>query len=60
MPIIQVEILPRDPEKKRKLVKALTETTCQVLGCPESAVSIIIREMQPENYAIAGVLKCDE
>ena len=60
MPIIQVEILPRTVEQKRALAKALTETTCEVLGCPADAVRIIIRDMQPENYAAAGVLACDK
>jgi 4-oxalocrotonate tautomerase len=60
MPIIQIELLPRTTEQKRKLVAALTETTCQVLGCPADAVKIIIHDMPPENYSTAGILRCDE
>ncbi len=60
MPIIQVEILPRSIELKRKLAKELTKTTCDILKCPDEAVRVIIREMKPENYATAGTLQIDK
>ena len=60
MPIVQVEILPRSQELKRELAKEVTNTIVNVLNCPADAVRVIIREMPPENYAMAGVLACDK
>ena len=60
MPILQIEILKgRTVEQKRKIVKKVTEAITETLNCPEEAVSIIIREMEWENYARAGILKAD-
>ena len=60
MPILQIEILKgRTVEQKRKMVKKVTEAITETLNCPEEAVSIIIREMEWENYAKAGILKAD-
>ena len=60
MPILQVEILKgRTVEQKREMVKKVTEAITETLNCPKEAVSIIIREMEWENYAKAGVLKFD-
>lgn len=61
MPILQVEILKgRSVEQKREMVKKVTEAVCETLICPPDAVKIIIREMDTENYAHAGVLHCDK
>ncbi len=60
MPILQVEILKgRTIEQKRKMVKKVTEAITETLDCPEDAVRIIIREMEFENFASAGVLRSD-
>lgn len=61
MPIIQVEMLKgRTLEQKRALVEKVTEAIVETANCPKEAVKIIIREMEFENYAQAGVLKCDD
>jgi 4-oxalocrotonate tautomerase len=60
MPILQVEILKgRTLEQKREMVKKVTDVVTETLDCPKEAVSIIIREMELENFAKAGVLKVD-
>ncbi|MDD5015634.1 MAG: 2-hydroxymuconate tautomerase family protein [Atribacterota bacterium] len=60
MPILQVEILKgRTVEQKREMVRKVTDAITKTLNCPKEAVSIIIREMEWENYAKAGVLKGD-
>jgi len=60
MPILQVEILKgRTVEQKREMVKKVTDAITETLNCPKEAVSIIIREMEWENFAKAGVLKFD-
>ena len=60
MPILQVEILKgRTVEQKREMVKKVTDAITETLNCPKEAVRIIIREMEWENFAKAGVLKVD-
>ncbi|MDD4363619.1 MAG: 4-oxalocrotonate tautomerase [Atribacterota bacterium] len=60
MPILQVEIIKgRTVEQKRAMVKKVTEAIVETLDCPKEAVSIIIREMETEDFAKAGVLRVD-
>jgi phenylpyruvate tautomerase PptA (4-oxalocrotonate tautomerase family) len=42
------------------MVKGITEAICTSLSVPDSAVTIIIREMVKTNMAKAGKLRCDE
>lgn len=61
MPIVQVEILKgRTVEQKREMTKKLTEALIETIGCKKESVSIIIREMEKENYAHAGELLAQE
>lgn len=60
MPILQVEILKgRTIQQKREMVKKVTDVITETLDCPKEAVRIIIREMETENFAQAGILKAD-
>lgn len=57
MPLIHVELLEgRSVEQKRAYAKAVTDITCELLGCKADAVRIVLQEMKRENYAIAGEL----
>ncbi|HBV67377.1 MAG TPA: 4-oxalocrotonate tautomerase [Clostridiales bacterium] len=61
MPIIQIEMLKgRTLEQKRAMVEKVTEAVAETANCPKDAVKIIIREMESENFAQGGILKCDE
>ncbi len=61
MPIVQIELLEgRTVEQKRALVKEVTDAICRTVNAPPEAVRIILREMKFENYAGAGVLRCDQ
>lgn len=60
MPILQVELLKgKTIEQKREMVKKITDAVTESLSCPKEVVSIIIREMEWENFAKAGILKAD-
>ncbi|HHZ02462.1 MAG TPA: 2-hydroxymuconate tautomerase family protein [Tissierellia bacterium] len=61
MPIVQIEMLKgRTLEQKREMVKEVTEAISKTANCPKENVRIIIREMDPENFAEVGVLRCDK
>lgn len=60
MPRITVEMFEgRTAEQKRAMVKGVTEAVVASCGVNPEAVTIVIREMRDENYANAGVLRCD-
>jgi 4-oxalocrotonate tautomerase len=60
MPILQIEILKgRTIEQKREMAKRVTDAVSETLNCPKEAISIIIREMETENFAKAGKLRVD-
>lgn len=60
MPILQIELFKgRTVEQKREMAKRVTDAISETLNCPKEAISIIIREMEFENYAKAGKLEID-
>ncbi len=61
MPIVQIHMLEgRDIEKKRLLAKRITDVVCDTLGSKPEKVRVILSDMAHHDYAIAGVLYCDE
>lgn len=61
MPIIQVNMLEgRTIVQKRALVAAITEAVCKTLGAAPQSVRIIINELQPDHYAVAGVTAAEQ
>ena len=60
MPTIHVEMFEgRTLDRRRKLVKEITDGTCRALGCPADAVQIILTDIKKENWAEAGKLFSD-
>lgn len=61
MPVIRVELWEgRDVEVKKKLVKKLTEDTCEILKCPEEAVIVVLYDIAKHNWAQAGNLASEK
>jgi 4-oxalocrotonate tautomerase len=55
MPIIRVEILEgRSPEKKERLIAALTEVAVNTLDVNPEQVRVVIYEMPKPHWGIAG------
>lgn len=60
MPILQIEMFKgKTIEQKREMVRKITDAVTESLNCSKESVSIIIREMELENFAKSGVLKVD-
>lgn len=60
MPIIQFNLLEgRTVEQKRNLAKRVTETVVEVLGVKPESVRILIHEMGPYDFSVAGVPAAD-
>ena len=61
MPIVQIDLFKgRTLEEKRTLVEKVTKAIVDSLACPKEAVSIIMRDMETDNYANSGKLWCDK
>ena len=55
MPIINIDLWAgRSEEQKEKLIKNVTKTTCDTIGCPPESVIIVIRDIPKENWGQAG------
>lgn len=58
MPIIDVTIIEgRPPERRLALIEGLTRAAVDSLGVPPEAVRVILREVPPQHFAVAGVPK---
>jgi len=51
--------MKRPVAAKRKLARAVTDAIVSSLGVAPESVSIVIHDMEPENYAVAGSLHGD-
>ncbi len=55
MPIVEAHILEGySPEEKSRLTKALTDAIRFVVPASDDSVTVMVREMAPENYARGG------
>jgi len=56
MPFLEINLWQGvDAKKKELLIARVTDTVCEVIGCPKEAVHIIIREEPKENWANGGI-----
>lgn len=61
MPIVMVNIKEgRELEQKRAMITGITNVLCETLAVPASSVRIVVNEMRNEDFAIGGVLVCDD
>jgi 4-oxalocrotonate tautomerase family enzyme len=54
MPIITIEILPQEYEKKAEIVKVFTDELSRITGIPKEPIVVLFHELPPENAAEAG------
>ena len=61
MPIVQIEMKAgRTVEQKRELAAKVTQAIVDSIAVPAESVTIVIRDMAKENYAVAGKLDYDK
>jgi len=61
MPIVNIHMLEgRSLEKKRELVEKISRVVMDTLGAKPEKVRVILSEMKHDNFAIGGILHCDE
>ncbi len=59
MPTIIIEGPPIDVDKKRALVKQMTETASDVYELPREIMHVLIKENPPDNVGVGGQLLTD-
>lgn len=59
MPSITMELVKMSREKKAQLVKDVTEVTARATGIDPQAIFVFIKENDPENVGVGGVLLPD-
>lgn len=58
MPVINVCMIKGRPAERRKAFsKAVTDVAVETLGVPIESVRVIITEIEPENWSVAGKSK---
>lgn len=56
MPIVRVDLWKgRDYEKKKELIKKLTDAIVESIGCPADAVHIVINDVEKSDWGIGGL-----
>ncbi|MEU5921359.1 tautomerase family protein [Streptomyces sp. NPDC004288] len=57
MPVITVNWWQgNDREARRELVAGITDVVTRVSGCPDDAVTVIVRDVAPDHWARGGHL----
>ncbi len=59
MPVIYVYGFERPIEKKREIVKGITEATCKAYDVPPEIVTVYLFDVPKENAGHGGVLESD-
>ncbi|HAX91099.1 MAG TPA: tautomerase [Rhodospirillaceae bacterium] len=60
MPVVHIDIIKRPVAAKRKMARAVTEAIVASLGVAPESVHIVINEMSPDQYSVAGDLYSDK
>ena len=59
MPVVTIQARALPTEKKRELVRQITELVCASYGLPAESVIVFIEELPSENIGVAGILNAD-
>lgn len=59
MPSITMELVKMSKEKKAQLVAEVTEVTARVMNMPKDTIYVFIKENDPENVGVGGILLPD-
>ncbi|KRN25500.1 2-hydroxymuconate tautomerase [Lacticaseibacillus camelliae] len=61
MPLVHIDLLAgRTPEQLAKMCQDVTEAIAKNTGAPAEHIHIVLNEMTPDHYAVAGTLKSNE
>lgn len=56
MPIVTIQMLKgRDKEKRKELIKNVTDAVTNTLDVPVDSVRVLLNEIENENFGVAGL-----
>ena len=56
MPIVTIQMLKgRDKEKRKELIKNVTDAVTKTLDVPVDSVRVLLNEIENENFGVAGL-----
>lgn len=56
MPIVTIQLLKgRDKEKRKELIKNVTDAVTNTLDVPVDSVRVLLNEIENENFGVAGL-----
>jgi 4-oxalocrotonate tautomerase len=56
MPIVTIQLLKgRDKEKRKELIKNVTDAVTKTLDVPVDSVRVLLNEIENENFGVAGL-----
>ncbi len=60
MPIVTISILEgRDAERKRTLLREVTDAVVRTLDVPPATVRVLLHEVAPAHWAVGGISKAE-
>lgn len=59
MPVVTIQARALPVEKKRDLVRQITDLVCAAYAMPPESVIVFVEELPAENIGVAGVLNAD-
>lgn len=60
MPIITIEILPQEYEKKAEIAKVFTDELSRITGIPKEPIVVLFHDLSPEHAATAGEMLAEK
>ncbi len=60
MPVITIEMVPQDYEKKAEIAKVFTNELSRITGIPKEPISVLFHDLSPEHAASAGEMLAEK
>ena len=60
MPIITIQIIPLEYEKKAEIAKVFTNELSRITGIPKEPIVVLFHDLSPEHAATAGEMLADK
>lgn len=54
MPLIEITLMKRPAETKRRLIENITDCVAETLSVPPDEIVVVLRDTDPESYGIGG------
>lgn len=60
MPVITIELVPQDYEKKAEITKVFTEELSRITGIAKEPIVVLFHDISPEHAATGGQMLAEK